>query len=78
MVEYFGLIVGVFLDLMDKKNTQGNIIFSRENLCRPITNESSIFPLKVLERSLLRMENYTLVRNRDDFPIKFNKVVMGM
>lgn len=66
-----------FLDLMDKKNTQGNIIFSRENLCRPITNESSIFPLKVLERSLLRMENYTLVRNRDDFPIKFSKVVMG-
>lgn len=66
-----------FADLMDKKNTQGNIIFSRENLCRPITNESSIFPLKILERSLLRMENYTLVRNRDDFPIKFNKVVMG-
>lgn len=66
-----------FLDLMDKKNTQGNIIFSRENLCRPITSESSIFPLKVLERSLLRMENYTLVRNRDDFPIKFNKVVIG-
>lgn len=66
-----------FNDLMEKKATQGNIIFSRENLCRPITNESSIFPLKILERSLLRMENYTLVRNRDDFPIKFNKVVVG-
>ena len=66
-----------FFDLMDKRSTQGNIIFSRENLCRPITNEASIFPLKVLERSLLRMENYTLVRNRDDFPIKFNKVVTG-
>lgn len=66
-----------FFDLMDKKATQGNIIFSRENLCRPITNESSIFPLKVLERSLVRMENYVLVRNRDDFPIKFNKVVVG-
>lgn len=66
-----------FRDLMDKRTTQGNIIFSRENLCRPITNESSIFPLKVLERSLLRMENYTLVRNRDDFPIRFTKVVMG-
>lgn len=66
-----------FSDLMDKRTTQGNIIFSRENLCRPITNESSIFPLKVLERSLVRMENYTLVRNRDDFPIKFNKVVVG-
>ena len=66
-----------FNDLMQKKATQGNIIFSRENLCRPITNESSIFPLKILERSLLRMENYTLVRNRDDFPMKFNKVVVG-
>lgn len=66
-----------FNDLMEKRTTQGNIIFSRENLCRPITNESSIFPLKVLERSLLRMENYTLVRNRDDFPIKFKKVVVG-
>ena len=66
-----------FNDLMEKKATQGNIIFSRENLCRPITNESSIFPLKILERSLLRMENYTLVRNRDDFPMKFNKVVVG-
>lgn len=66
-----------FNDLMDKRLTQGNIIFSRENLCRPITNESSIFPLKILERSLLRMENYTLVRNRDDFPIKFTKVVTG-
>ena len=66
-----------FSDLMEKRTTQGNIIFSRENLCRPITNESSIFPLKVLERSLLRMENYCLVRNRDDFPIKFTKVVTG-
>ena len=66
-----------FGDLMEKRTTQGNIIFSRENLCRPITNESSIFPLKVLERSLLRMENYCLVRNRDDFPIKFTKVVTG-
>ena len=66
-----------FRDLMDKRTTQGNIIFSRENLCRPITNESSIFPLKVLERSLVRMENYCLVRNRDDFPMKFTKVVMG-
>lgn len=66
-----------FADLMEKRATQGNIIFSRENLCRPITNESSIFPLKILERALVRMENYTLVRNRDDFPIKFNKVVVG-
>lgn len=66
-----------YKDLMEKRNTQGNIIFARENLCRPIVSESSIFPLNILERSLLRMENYVLVRNRDDFPMKFNKVVVG-
>lgn len=66
-----------FDDLMDKRATQGNIIFSRENLCRPITNESSIFPMKVLEVSVRGMERYTLVRNRDDFPMKFARVVVG-
>lgn len=66
-----------FRDLMDKKNSQGNIIFSRENLCRPIVSDSSIFPLDILNRSLVRMENYTLVRDRDDFPKKFGKVVVG-
>ena len=66
-----------FDDLMDKRATQGNIIFSRENLCRPITNESSIFPMKVLEVSVRGMERYTLVRNRDDFPMKFARIVVG-
>lgn len=66
-----------FNDLIDKKNTQGNIIFSRENLCRPIVSDSSIFPLDILKRSLVRMENYTLVKNRDDFSKKFSKVVTG-
>lgn len=66
-----------FRDLMDKRATQGNIIFSRENLCRPVTNEASIFPLSILERSLYRMEEYTLVKDRDSFPIKFPRVVVG-
>lgn len=66
-----------FKDLMDKKETQGSIIFSRENLCRPITNESSIFPMEILTRSLLQMENYTLVDSREEFPVKFSKVVVG-
>ena len=66
-----------FRDLLDKKNTQGNIIFSRENLCRPIVSDSSIFPLSILKLGLVRMENYTLVSSRDDFPIRFSKVVTG-
>lgn len=66
-----------FRELMEKRETQGNIIFSRENLCRPITNEASIFPLPILERSTVRMENYRLVNNIKDFPIKFDRVVVG-
>lgn len=63
--------------LMDMRNTQGNIIFSRENLCRPIVSDASIFSLEVLRQSIIRMDNYCLVRNRDDFPRKFDKVVVG-
>lgn len=63
--------------LIDKKETQGNIIFSRENLCRPIVSDSSIFPLSILRNSLIRMDSYTLVSNRDDYFKKFTKVVTG-
>lgn len=66
-----------FEDLMEKKESQGNIIFSRENLCRPIISDSSIFPIDILNRSLNRMQTYTLVANRDDFPKKFSRVVTG-
>jgi len=66
-----------YATLMDMRNTQGNIIFSRENLCRPIVSDASIFSLEVLRQSLIRMDNYCLVRSRDDFPKKFDKVVVG-
>ena len=66
-----------FEDLMEKMESQGNIIFSRENLCRPIISDSSIFPIDILNRSLNRMQTYTLVANRDDFPKKFSRVVTG-
>ena len=66
-----------FRDLLDKQNTQGNTIFSSEPFCRPIVPDSSIFPLSILKRGLVRMENYTLVSSRDDFPIRFAKVVTG-
>lgn len=66
-----------YKDLMEKRATQGNIIFSRENLCRPIVSDSSIFPLSILKNSLVRMDNYTLVRSRDDYAKKFDKVVVG-
>lgn len=67
-----------FNALMDKRASQGNMIFSREILCRPVTNESSIFPYDILQRAFMRMEDYTFVKSRENFPIKFNKVVTGI
>lgn len=67
-----------FLDLMEKRKAQGNLIFSREMLCRPITSDATIFPIEILNTSIIRMENYTLVQNRESFPIKFERVVSGL
>jgi hypothetical protein len=67
-----------FKELMEKRSTQGNIIFSRENLCRPVTNESSIFPQDVIERAYVRMDDYKFVNNRSAFKMKFDRVVMGV
>jgi hypothetical protein len=62
-------------DLMEKRSSQGSIIFSRELLCRPVTNESSLFPLHLIQTSYLGMESYNLVDSRESFPKKFDKVV---
>jgi hypothetical protein len=67
-----------FEGLMDKKETQGNMIFSRENLCRPVTNESTIFPQSIIELSYVRMEDYTFVRSRSAFKRTFDRVVVGV
>lgn len=67
-----------FQELMDKRETQGNIIFSRENLCRPVTNESTIFPQDIIERAYVRMEDFTFVRSREAFKMKFDRVVTGV
>lgn len=62
-------------ELFDKRETQGNLIFSRENLVKPVTNESTIFPEDVIKRSYLGMDAFKFVRSRDAFPLKFEKVV---
>lgn len=64
-------------ELMEKKETQGNIIFSREILVRPIVSDSSIFPYETLEKAFLGMDSIKLVNNRESYGLKFNKVVMG-
>jgi hypothetical protein len=62
---------------MLKKETQGSITFSRENLCRPITSDSSIFPYNILERSIVGMDKYTMVRNGTSSPVRFVRKAVG-
>lgn len=66
-----------FKDLMEKKETQGNLIFSRENLVRPIVSDSSIFPYELVCRSFVGMQEICLVKNRESYPKKFNRIVTG-
>jgi hypothetical protein len=64
-------------ELLAKKDAHGSLIFSREQLVKPITDGASIFPWDVLKRSFIQMENYVLVSNIQSFPIKFQSVVVG-
>ena len=66
-----------FEGLMEKRATQGNMIFSRELLCRPVTNESSIFPPEIIAKAFFNMQDITFVKNRDSYKMKFNRVVTG-
>lgn len=63
--------------LLEKRETQGSLIFSREILVKPVTSESSIFPMEILKRSLMGMEQYKLVENIQSFPINMSRVVEG-
>lgn len=63
--------------LMEKRKSQGNLIFSRELLVRPISGNSTIFPMEILQNASHRMEDFVLVNNRDSYKIKFDRVVVG-
>lgn len=67
-----------FKALREKRLSLGPLIFSREILVKPISDSTSIFPWSLLEKSFIGMKDYTLVKNRASFPIKFRKVVIGV
>lgn len=66
-----------YAKLMEEKNSLGTMVFSREYLVVPISDDSTIFPMEILMRSTIGMENIRLVDNIESFPIKLQKVVMG-
>jgi len=65
--------------LLEKRSTQGPLIFSREILVKPVTDDSAIFTRAIIEKAFVGMEDYKLVNNRSSFPnnIKFKRVVTG-
>lgn len=64
-------------ELDEEYRTNGSLIFSREILCVPISDSSTIFPWSILENAFINMQSYRLVENRDSFPLKFKYVSIG-
>lgn len=63
--------------LCAKRQSLGSLIFSREILVKPVTDNVSIFPWSILEISFINMQNLCLVQNRQSYPVKFKKVSVG-
>lgn len=66
-----------FKELMGIRDTLGTLIFSREVLVRPVTDQSTIFPWTILEKSFIGMEQIVLVENIHSYPVRFKKVTVG-
>lgn len=63
-------------ELLDKRITQGPIIFSREILCKPVTDASTIFPYDMLARNFV--EHAKICSNRFSLPRDFDRIVCGV
>lgn len=63
--------------VMQRKESLGTLIFSREILVVPVSDLSTIFPWSILETSFRGMESYTLVNNIHSHPKKFVRVTVG-
>lgn len=66
-----------FDKLMEERESTGTMVFSREYLVVPISDDSTIFPWDILHRSTIGMEGIRLVDNVESFPIKLTRVVIG-
>jgi phage terminase large subunit-like protein len=65
--------------LMEKRSTYGETIFSRELLCIPVSEASTIFTDTVLNVCTEGMEDFSLVSDINNYKIKeFDRVVTGV
>ena len=63
--------------LLEKRSTLGSLIFSREILVRPITDQTSIFPYDILNRAIKGQDHVNVINNIDSATRKYVKVVVG-
>jgi phage terminase large subunit-like protein len=66
-----------FDKLMEERESLGSLIFSREYLVVPISDDATIFPFEILMRSTIGMENIDLVDNLESYPFKLVRKVIG-
>ena len=66
-----------FEKLMQERASAGSLVFSREYLVVPISDDSTIFPWEFLKRSIVGMENVRLVDNIESYPVRLKRVVCG-
>lgn len=64
--------------LMSQKKIVGSQTFSREYLCRPISDSSSIFPFEFLNRCITNMEDEIMVDHIRNSKRKYDKVAIGI
>ena len=67
-----------FDQILTKKEELGTIVFNREYLVVPISDSSTIFPYEYLMRSTIGMENIRFATSIDDYPIKLQRVHIGV
>lgn len=67
-----------FDQILAKKEELGTIVFNREYLVVPISDSSTIFPYEYLMRSTIGMENIRFAASIDDYPIKLQRVHIGV
>lgn len=67
-----------FDQILAKKEELGTIVFNREYLVVPISDSSTIFPYEYLMRSTIGMENIRFTTSIDDYPIKLQRVHIGV
>jgi len=59
------------------RRSVGSIVFTREYLCVPMSNDTSIFPREFLERSTIGMEKINFANSIFEYPFKMRRTILA-